>query len=219
MTIEYFVPDERKAGGAYVTVTGRVWHISVPEKVLVMEDGTVIGLEDIFAISGFQFENLIKRVIMETDGRRRREIAFLAINLQDSQELILKLITAVGSGDADGFMKLFQSIFAGIPYNIHVKDEHYYQTVCYVVFDLLKLMVQAEVCTSNGRIDMMVAAGNWIYVIEFKLNKSADEAMKQIENKDYAAKYRKDGKRIMLIGVNFDFVKGSISDWIKEEYL
>ena len=54
-TIEYFVPDDRKSGGAYVTVTGRVRHISVPEKTLVMEDGTVIGLEDIAAISGFQF--------------------------------------------------------------------------------------------------------------------------------------------------------------------
>ena len=140
------------------------------------------------------------------------------VRKQDSQELILKLITAVGTGDADGFIKLFQSIFAGIPYNILVKDEHYYQTVCYVVCDLLKLMVQAEICTAGGRIDMMVAAGEWIYVIEFKLNQSADQAMKQIENKEYAVKYRKDGKRIMLIGVNFDFNAGNITDWIKEEY-
>ena len=140
------------------------------------------------------------------------------IRKQNSQELILKLITAVGSGDADAFMKLFQSIFAGIPYNIHVKDEHYYQTVCYVICDLLKLMVQAEICTGSGRIDMMIAAGEWIYVIEFKLNKSADTAMKQIENKDYAMKYRKEGKRIMLLGVNFDFEAGNISGWIKEEY-
>ncbi len=140
------------------------------------------------------------------------------VRKQDSQELILKLITAVGSGDADGFMKLFQSIFAGIPYNIHVKDEHYYQTVCYVICDMLKMMVQAETATSSGRIDMMVAAGEWTYVIEFKLNKSAEKAMKQIENKDYALKYRKTGKRIMLIGVNFDFEAGNITDWIKEEY-
>ena len=55
-TLEYFVPDDRKAGGTYVTITGRVRHVSVPEKTLVMEDGTVIGLEDIAAISGFQFE-------------------------------------------------------------------------------------------------------------------------------------------------------------------
>ena len=140
------------------------------------------------------------------------------VRKQDSQELILKLITAVGTGDADGFMKQLQSVFAGIPYNIHVKDEHYYQTVCYVICDLLKLMVQAEVCTNNGRIDMMVAAGDWIYVIEFKLNKAADEAMQQIEHKDYAMKYRKTGKKIMLLGVNFDFHAGNITGWIKEEY-
>ena len=115
-------------------------------------------------------------------------------------------------------MKLFQSIFAGIPYNIHVKDEHYYQTVCYVICDMLKMMVQAETATSSGRIDMMVAAGEWIYVIEFKLNKSTEKAMKQIGNKDYALKYRKAGKRIMLIGVNFDFDAGNITDWVKEEY-
>ena len=51
----------------------------------------------------------------------------------------------------------------------------------------------------------MLSAGEWIYVVELKLNKTAQNAMQQIENKDYAAKYRKDGKRIMLIGINFDF--------------
>ena len=56
VTIEYFVPDDRKAGGAYVTMTGVVRHISVPEKTLVMEDGAVIALEDIATISGFPFE-------------------------------------------------------------------------------------------------------------------------------------------------------------------
>ena len=52
VTIEYFVPDERKSGGAYVTVTDRVRHISVPEKMLVMEDGTVILLDDIVSLTG-----------------------------------------------------------------------------------------------------------------------------------------------------------------------
>ncbi len=140
------------------------------------------------------------------------------VKKQDAQELMLNLVTAVGTGDVDGFMKLFQSIFAGIPYSIHVKDEHYYQTVCYVICDLLKLLVQAEVCTSDGRIDMMVAAGEWTYVIEFKLNKTAEDAIKQIENKDYALTFRKEGHRIMLIGVNFDFNTGNITNWLKEEY-
>ena len=52
MTIEYFVPDDRKSGGAYVTVTGVVRHISVPEKTLVMEDGTVIPMEDVVSTTG-----------------------------------------------------------------------------------------------------------------------------------------------------------------------
>lgn len=50
VTVEYFVPDDRKAGGAYVTVTGRVRHISVPEKTLVLEDGAVISLEDVDSV-------------------------------------------------------------------------------------------------------------------------------------------------------------------------
>ncbi len=49
-TVEYFVPDDRKAGGAYVTVTRRVRHISVPEKTLVLEDGAVISLEDVDSV-------------------------------------------------------------------------------------------------------------------------------------------------------------------------
>ena len=140
------------------------------------------------------------------------------VKKRDTQELMLNLVTAVGACDVDSFIRLFQSIFAGIPYLIHVKDEHYYQTVFYVVCDLLKLMVQAEVCTGDGRIDMMVSAGEWIYVIEFKLNKTAEKAMTQIENKEYALKYIKENKRIMLIGVNFDFNTGNITDWLKEEY-
>ncbi len=51
VTVEYFVPDDRKAGGAYVTVTGRVRHISVPERTLVMEDGTVIPLDDVVSVA------------------------------------------------------------------------------------------------------------------------------------------------------------------------
>lgn len=55
VTVEYFVPDDRKSGGAYVTVTGRVRHISVPEKTLGMEDGTVIPLDDIVSMNDAAF--------------------------------------------------------------------------------------------------------------------------------------------------------------------
>jgi len=133
------------------------------------------------------------------------------------QSFLNKLISAVGSGDADGFLKQLQVMFADIPYTIHVANEHYYQTIFFVICDMLKFMVQAEICTNDGRVDMMVGAGDWIYVIEFKLNQSAEKALTQIQNKDYARKFRKEGKRIMLLGVNFDSQAGQITDWLKEE--
>ena len=55
VTVEYFVPDDRKAGGAYVTVTGRVRHVSVPEQTLVMEDGTEIPLDEVVSLIGELF--------------------------------------------------------------------------------------------------------------------------------------------------------------------
>ena len=61
VTIEYFVPDDRKAGGAYVTVTGRVRHISVPEKTLVMEDGLVIPLDDVVSLSDNKFSETVPK--------------------------------------------------------------------------------------------------------------------------------------------------------------
>ena len=54
-TVEYFVPDDRKSGGAYVTVTGRVRHVSVPEQTLVMEDGTEIPLDEVVSLIGELF--------------------------------------------------------------------------------------------------------------------------------------------------------------------
>ena len=64
----------------------------------------------------------------------------------------------------------------------------------------------------------MLSAGEWIYVIELKLNKTAQNTMEQIHDKNYALKFRNRGKRIMLIGANLDSDKGQITDWIKEEY-
>ena len=142
---------------------------------------------------------------------------YAAVQADDAQQLITKLITAVGSGDVDGFMNQLRVMFANIPYSIHVADEHYYQTIFFVICEMLRLMVQAEICTNDGRIDLMVAAGEWIYVMEFKLNQSAEDAMEQIHDKKYARKYQRDGKRIMLIGVNFDSKTGQIANWLKEQ--
>jgi len=114
-------------------------------------------------------------------------------------------------------MDILRSIFASIPYTLHLKGEQNYQTVLYVICDMLRLYVEAESCTSDGRIDMVLSAGEWVYILEFKLNHSAEDAMKQIHEKNYAQEFLHRGKRIMLVGVNFNSDSGQIENWISEE--
>ena len=140
------------------------------------------------------------------------------VQTDQSQRLIRNLIQDIGSGNADGFMKQLQTLFANIPYDMRGKEEHDYQTVIYVIFMMLHIFIEGEHRTGEGRIDLMLSAGEWIYVIELKLNKSAEAAMQQIHDKNYALKFRNRGKKIMLIGANLDSERGQLTDWIKEEY-
>ena len=141
------------------------------------------------------------------------------VRTDQSQRLIRNLIQDIGTGNADGFMKQLQVLFANIPYDMRGKKEHDYQTVIYVIFMMLHFFIEAEHRTGEGRIDLMLSAGEWIYVIELKLNQTSEDAMRQIHDSNYAVKFRKSGKRIMLIGANIDSEKGRLTDWIKEEYL
>ena len=134
-----------------------------------------------------------------------------------AQDAYVNLIRAVGEGNVDSFVKELNSIFINIPYAIRNDNEKYYQSICCAIFSMLRLYVQAEVCTNEGRIDLVVQAGDWIYVIEFKLNKKAELAIRQIHDKNYAEKYRESGKRLMLVGVNFSSKTGKIEDYVYEE--
>ena len=142
---------------------------------------------------------------------------YVAMKKGSAQQFQEELVTAVGDGNVDKFMDILKSVFANIPYSLHLKGEQNYQTVFYVICDMLRLYVQAESYTNDGRIDMVVEAGNWVYILEFKLDQSAEKALKQIHEKNYAQKFRHRGKRIMLIGVNFDSESGQIEKWISEE--
>ena len=92
-----------------------------------------------------------------------------------------------------------------------------WQAIVYVVLKALGVGVFGEVETNDGRIDMVVDLPNDIYVIEFKLDKPAAEAMAQIKGKDYAGKYALSDKRITLIGISFSSEKRTIIEELVEE--
>jgi len=123
------------------------------------------------------------------------------------------LVDALEVHDLDQFFGILQIFFANVPYNIHLKHEKYYQTIFYLIFKLLGLRVEAEVYTNQGRIDAVVEVDKYIYLFEFKLDKSAAEALQQIKANAYCQKYRYKEKPLTLIGANFDSAKRQVTEW------
>ena len=128
--------------------------------------------------------------------------------------IISKFVTSVERGKADDFMRQLQSLMAGTPYEL-IKDlENHYQNVIYIITKLMGLYVQAEYRTSNGRIDILIGTNDYVYIIELKFNATAQEAMEQIENKDYSLPFATDGRQIIKIGANVSKETRNIEEWI-----
>ena len=131
--------------------------------------------------------------------------------------LISNFIKDIDNGDIDGFMTRLQSLFADFPYD-QVRDiELHYHNVLYLVFTLMGYYTRTEYRTSRGRADLVVFSRDSIYIFEFKLDKSPEEAIAQIKATDYAQPFSKDGRRIVKIGVNFSSLSRNIDGWIMEE--
>jgi len=114
----------------------------------------------------------------------------------------------------DEFIEVVNSILASIPYtHIANQDESYYHTIFYLMVSASGVLVQTEVLTSLGRIDIAVEFNDKVYIIELKCNQSADKAIAQIKEKRYAEKYGSSGRDIFIIGINFDTTERNITDW------
>lgn len=124
-----------------------------------------------------------------------------------------RLIDALGERNLAQFFELLDAFFAGIPYDIQIGQERYYQTIFYLIFRLIGLEIEAEVRTSRGRIDTVVALADTVYLFEFKLDGDPDAALAQIQARGYAEAYAQSGKTLILAGVNFDTTLRGIAGW------
>jgi hypothetical protein len=123
---------------------------------------------------------------------------------------------ALEEGDADSFLTQLRAFFALIPYDLHpVKNESYYETIFFVVFALLGQFIESEVRSAAGRADAVVKTKDAVYVFEFKLDTggTAEDALKQIDEKGYLVPYTADGRRLVKIGVVFDTAKRTLGEW------
>ena len=146
--------------------------------------------------------------------------AYSSLPLGDTGKSVWQFVQDIREGKVDSFMERMRSIIAGIPYDNFTEEnmklrEQNYQTAVYLVFALMGQFVQTEVHCSTGRADCVVTTADSIYIFEFKLsgNGTAEDALNQIKEKEYAAKYLTDGKKIVLIGAGFDEKTRTIKDW------
>ncbi len=116
------------------------------------------------------------------------------------------------------FMETMVAIYASIPYTLETKrDEAYFHTIFYLVVSASGANVRSEVLTCDGRIDLAVHFPDKIYIMEFKRNQGAEVALQQIRDKGYDRPYRRSGKKIILVGIDFDTETRNVTGWKVEE--
>jgi hypothetical protein len=126
--------------------------------------------------------------------------------------LVWQIADAFAEKDLEKVVKFFNIVFANIPYQIfEEKSERYYHAIIFLVFLLIGYEMQSEVSTSEGRIDAVLQTEKEIYVIEFKVEDSAEVALAQIKEKKYYEKYLHLGKTILLLG--FSCKNKGIKEW------
>lgn len=131
----------------------------------------------------------------------------------EKADSVIKLfVKDVRAGNAEAFMETLKSFMADVPYEQILNKELHYENMMYLIMKLMGFFVHTEYHTSDGRIDMVVKTAKYIYVMEFKLHGSAEEAMAQIVEKEYYLPFVKERKQIILIGATFNPERRRLDD-------
>jgi hypothetical protein len=131
---------------------------------------------------------------------------------------MLHLNKAFRENDMDTAFYLLQTVFNTLPYDVYAaSSEALYHGLIHILFNYMGLNIESEVHTKRGRADAVVQTDTHIFIFEFKFNKSPEAAMAQLKNRDYAAKFRASGKKIIGIGLNFSDVNRALDEWLVEE--
>ncbi len=126
---------------------------------------------------------------------------------------VAKMSVAIRRGNMDEALKMLQDFLTTVPYCDNTNYEGHYQQMLYIIFSLLGYYVDVEVRTARGRVDTVMRTADTLYIIELKLNRSAEAAMRQISINDYPKRFALCGLPVVKVGINFDYEKKTISEW------
>ena len=173
---------------------------------------TIKGYDERFGIYRLGFPN---REVEE--GFIRFLLPFYAnVNKVESPFEVQKFVREVETGDYDSFFHRLQSFFADTTYEVIREQELHYENVLFIVFKLVGFYTKVEYHTNDGRIDLVLQTEKFIYIMEFKLNGTAEEALQQINDKRYALPFEADGRKLFKIGINFSEKTRNIEKWVVE---
>ena len=144
------------------------------------------------------------------------------LNAEDVRRgFALRFWQALKTDDIHLALTELRSYLAGLPYVEGFKDklhdvataEGFYERTFYLILSMLNIYVLTQVKCIRGRIDMLVFMPRTIYVMEIKLNRTAAEALRQIDDRGYALPYATEGRRVVKVGMNFDTATRTLTDW------
>ena len=140
--------------------------------------------------------------------------AYVHLPARENTFYVVSFIKDLRVGNLDQCMERIKSFFASIPNDMNNKEEKHYQTIFYLLFRLMGQYVDAEVKSAVGRADVVIKMQEAIYVFEFKVDGTPEEALAQINSKQYAIPYQADHRKVVKVGVNFDSSTRTIGEWV-----
>ena len=173
---------------------------------------TIKGYDEMFQIYTLDIPNAEVRI-----GLMRSLIPYYVTrDTQSTNTTVVNLARALVRGDMDGMLYLLQTFLSTVPYCDRTDYEGHYQQMLYIIFSLLGAYVDVEVRTPMGRVDMVMRTSTTLYVVELKLNQSAEAAMQQIDLKNYPERFALCGQPVVKVGINFDMERHTLKDWMIE---
>ena len=130
----------------------------------------------------------------------------------DSDTLLSSMIRAIRAGEPETFMRQLEALLADIPYE-HKPVEVYFRNLFFIIFRLVGFYCEVEHPVAGGRSDVVIKTGKYIYVLELKVDQSAEAALQQIEEKGYAVPYASDPCKLFKLGVNFSTKTKQVDGW------
>ena len=150
---------------------------------------------------------------------RKTLAQFLSENYSKAQDTIddsisVQLVDALREGNVDEFIELLKYYLAAVDYSLSSRiTEYYFEFAVSNIINMLGLVCVNEVHTARGRMDSVIYAGEYIYILELKVDKPAENALRQIKEKDYGLIYKNSGKKIVKVGLVFSRETRNIVEW------